>query len=447
MHWDLLFTYKAWALETSFFERMYPVVMEMIRSGAPLSRLRKLNPNLKENKALQIAEFDRESGLYLFGASGSSDPSVAFIPVLGSLTKRGDLCSYGMMDYIKRIQSANKSKRVDSIVIEMESPGGTVDGTPEFAKVVRESEKPVVIFGDGLVASAAYWVSSQADLIVANADNYVDFGSIGALYVYENWSKYIEKEIGEIRIIRAPQSKDKALINPIEPLTSDQEKEIRDELRTITDFFIQTVKAGRGDKLNADDKEIFTGKMFDKERSLEMGLIDSIGTLQDAIDASYLLAHSNKGGNSKSNTQSKNMKFPKLSSLFGKAEEEAHSEDLSAEEQASLEAIETKLAENEEQVNGLQAQISDLENQISTLNQEKTLLQEQISAKDQEIQDLQDRLAKKPAGEATTALSNQDQGPEYKETKEDQFRTSLDDEADQYRAMNGKPKEAEAQEK
>lgn len=428
MQWDLLFTYRAWALNSAFFERIYPVVMNMIRQGSPFSHLKALNPNTKPYHGIDPAVI--ESGGYYSvdvkaGTERAGEKYTAVIPVLGTLTKRGDLCSYGMTDYIQSIKNANANANVDSIVLAIESPGGTVDGTPEFAKAVRESAKPVVAFGDGLVASAAYWVASQAKAIVANADNYTDFGSIGTLYIYENWEKYIEKEVGDVRIIRAPQSNDKALVNPFEPLKEEQEKEIKEELKVITDFFIENVKNGRGEKLKGKDEEIFTGRVFNREKALQLGLIDDVGTLEDAINLASSLAADLQPVNNNVTKNSNSMFKKAFSYLFGgKAEDKPKDEELSAEELAELKAAEQKLAELNAQITGLQKNVNDLNAGIA-------VLEGNIAAKDAEIARLSAELAAAPAGKQTTVVGDSDRGPEYENTQK--FETSVDREAADYK--------------
>jgi protease-4 len=214
----------------------------------------------------------------------SSGKYVAIMPVLGTLTKRGDLCSYGMRDYMNEIQALNDNEDIVGIVMDTEGPGGTVDGTTEFGMAIRSSKKPIVGYGDCMVASADYWAISQTKWIIGNKNNPTEFGSIGVLCVHEYWGKFIEENIGEIKIIRAPQSTDKALVNPIEQLSADQEKLIKADLKNLCSEFHGVVKAGRGDRLKGSEKEWGTGKMFNNQEAIEIGLIDAEGTLMDAID-------------------------------------------------------------------------------------------------------------------------------------------------------------------
>jgi len=126
------------------------------------------------------------------------------------------------------------------------TPTPSCCATDTFGPAIKQSKKPVVAFGDGMVASAAYWIASQAKEIIANKNNATEFGSIGVLYMHENYQAYIQKEIGSVEIIRAPQSVDKARVNVIEPITEDQRASIKAELRDIAKEFFSTVKKGRG---------------------------------------------------------------------------------------------------------------------------------------------------------------------------------------------------------
>jgi protease-4 len=116
-------------------------------------------------------------------------------------------------------------------------------------------------------------------------------GSIGAMYLHENHSKMIAKNVGEMRIIRAPQSVDKARINNIEPLTDTLEKEILGQLEEITNDFIGAVRDGRGDRLDTGDTDIFTGKMFGGKEAVKMGMVDREGTFSDAVQTAYELGN------------------------------------------------------------------------------------------------------------------------------------------------------------
>lgn len=247
-------------------------------------------PDLKEKAKLKHAAIYRGLDAQGIGQHVSSylvrhksGKNIAVMPVIGTLTKRGEMCSYGMQDYMDELTVLNNNADVHSIVLDMEGPGGTVDGTPEFGQAVKQSKKPVVTFGDNMVASANYWVASQSRFIIGNKNNPTEFGSIGVLAVHEYWGKFIEENIGEIKIIRAPQSTDKARVNPIEQLTPELEAEIVADLKGLAKDFHATVKKGRGAKLTASEKDWGTGRMYKNAEAIGLGLIDAEGTLMDAI--------------------------------------------------------------------------------------------------------------------------------------------------------------------
>lgn len=429
-----ILNYRHWAIESSYFSRVSPLVLSAIENGGSIDKLIKKYKieDLPETRYQMKVSYDRDSGLLV--ATSAAKNNVAIIPVLGALTKRGDLCSYGMRDYAAMIERANAAENIAAIVIDAETPGGTVDGTPEMGLAIKNSTKPVIVFGDNMVASAGMWLASQASEIFANVNNPTEFGSIGVLCMHENYQAYIAKNIGSVEILRAPQSVDKARVNVIEPLTDDQRAEIVEEMRPIAADFISVVKAGRKGKLNAGDENLFTGKMYGAADALKYGLIDAIDTFQAAIDRAAVLAQSNNSGLSKSNNKSKkeSMKFPKLSALFGGTEKEANEDGLSPEEEsASMEAAEKKLADMENANGTLAAKVAELEKSIAD---KEAAHQAAIEAKDNEVAELQAKLDKKPAAAATTATTEAGEDKHENADTTNKYETSADRELAQVKA-------------
>lgn len=389
---DLL-NVRAWAMEPRFFDRAFPVVYEMLARGHDISFLQKASGLFPA-----ISSRDPKSRAPI--AKSKNGANVAIMSISGGLTKSGDLCAYGMRDYAFQLQRLNESDNVDAILIEMDTPGGSVDGTPELAEAVKASQKPVVVFGDGMVASAGMWIASQADVIIANSKNYTEFGSIGTLFVYPNYENVINAgRFPTVRVIRAPQSKDKALTNMFEPLSKEQEAEILSDLENITNDFINSVKAGREGKLLTGSENVFTGKMYSAEKAMELGLIDAIGTRIDAVEMAGALAEkTNQKTGPEPGQNAIHMNFKKLSALFRQAEGEA---ELTADERASLEAAEQQLEERD-------ARIAELEGENEALRQENMALETTIENLNGRIGELEAELAAAPAGVATTAVSEED---------------------------------------
>lgn len=481
-----LLSYRAWAFEKSFAERVIPVLLHQLQKGtisfqeAKSDNARKVAGRYQGMRTEQIGQYASVRKV-----KSKSGQYVAIMPVIGSLTKRGEMCSVGMRDYSNEIALLNENEEIAAIVLDIESPGGTVDGTNEFGLTIRNSKKPVVAFGDNMVASAAYWIASQASHIVGNKNNPTEFGSIGVLYVHENWSKFIEENIGSVEFMRAAQSVDKARVNVIEPLQDEQRSEIVADLSALADQFISVVKEGRGDRLKAGD-EIFTGKMYKAEDALSMGMIDSLGSIIDAVEIAASLA-ANKNKSHQSNQSNMSLKKA-VGSIFGKkaTTKAAVAEPTAAEPQGvawseelvfntdgsgdgsicnhpdtegNIRNFETKIDNNQgnepptdpavteddnwamivESTEGEEdpadatasAQLATANARIAAMERENQRLATVNASLKRQLSEAKAQLDKKPAAEVTTVVSKADKGPEYNSDKRKKFHTSVDEEAAQ----------------
>lgn len=310
-----LLQYRAWLLSEVYYDNAYRLLNSRLQLGHDLNGLIKKqtdesidamigaylsvdegHPPVSASTEFTV-EFDKPTGLSTVRVNGKS---IALITMVGPLTKRGDLCSLGMMHYQQMLNRVNASAHIDGTVLIMDTPGGTVDGTPELGLAIRTSAKPVGVFGDGMVASAGMWLASQAQVIVGNRNNPTEFGSIGVLMMLPNYQNVMDAGmLPRMKIYRAAQSYEKALVNAIEPISEEAEKQLQADLNGIASMFINTVKSGRGAKLNTKAPGLFTGRMFDVYESKSMGLIDAVGTLQTAITKVAELAKQQKAQNAK----------------------------------------------------------------------------------------------------------------------------------------------------
>lgn len=308
-----LLQYRAWLLSEAYYENAYRLLNTRIQLGHDLDGLVKKqtaesidamigaylsvedgHPPVQAGVEMTFSS-DEPTGLRIAKVNGKT---IALITMVGPMTKRGDLCAYGMMHYQQMLNRANASAHIDGTVLIMDTPGGTVDGTPELGLAIRTSAKPVGVFGDGQVASAGMWLASQAQVIVGNKNNPTEFGSIGVLMMLPNYQNVMDAGmLPRMTIYRAAQSYEKALVNAIEPISAEAEKQLQADLNGIASMFINTVKQGRGAKLDTKAPGLFNGRMFDVYESKKNGLIDAIGTLQTAITKVADLAKQQKAQN------------------------------------------------------------------------------------------------------------------------------------------------------
>lgn len=133
---------------------------------------------------------------------------VGVISMRGVLSKYDSMCSVGMESYARMIREFDVDPEIDAIVLNIDSPGGTVAGTEELGAAIKGATKPVVGFVNGMAASAAYWLCSACRKIVAGTDTSI-VGSIGVMCTWADMRGYYAQQGIVIRDIYAPQSGDK----------------------------------------------------------------------------------------------------------------------------------------------------------------------------------------------------------------------------------------------
>jgi len=173
----------------------------------------------------------------------------------------------------EEVEAALEDSGVKTICLKVDSPGGDVDGVKELSDFLHRaaSKKPIYAYADGLMCSAAYWLSSIAKEIAAPATAQV--GSIGVVTMHVDRSK-AQEEYG-YKITYMTAGKYKAFGNPSEPLTEESKGYIQDRLDRLYSIFIDDVARNRG---VTTDKALTMadGKTFLAQDALEIGLIDRV---------------------------------------------------------------------------------------------------------------------------------------------------------------------------
>lgn len=303
------------------------------------------------------------------GASTGKNGTVGVIAISGSLMKNDQTCGpQGMATMAQWVESFDNNPDIDAIVLKIDSPGGTVDGTMHLANVVKNTRKPVVTFVDGLMASAALWIGTSADEVIASSEM-DEVGSVGILLSFADVQPYYEAQGVKFHTVTASQSTEK--VKMWEDLRAGKYDEYRKEfLDPIADTFISAVKANRADVKD----EHLTGKVFMAKNVMGV-FVDSIGSFNDAINRALELAEERKSaaGTAAINTNA-TMKHQKIASLLGfdSMEYEADGsrtftpEEIDAVETALTEVPEVEAADTSALVTA-NARILELEQQIENL--------------------------------------------------------------------------------
>ena len=273
-----------WFIHEPFALRMQSIVLPRLAAGKdPIPghfKLRTQISAIDENGNLDINRY------YLRDALRQGGGDVAVIEIEGTMSRYG-YCGYGNERIVGILKAAEAEPQVKAVVLKMDTPGGTVDSTDILADAVARFSKPIIAWTN-FCASAGYFVASQADQIVMENSIASEVGSIGVLMVYVDQSEALEKEGLKVTIYRADASVDKARINGLEPLTNELEAEIRASLNEASRAFNGYVRRGRAGKLKGD--AVLTGKMYNKRQALKEGLVDKLGSLDDAIAMARKLA-------------------------------------------------------------------------------------------------------------------------------------------------------------
>ena len=206
----------------------------------------------------------------------SAKPHVAVISMEGLVMPGGEIDADGMMESLQSAFTAIQSK---GIILQINSPGGSpVQAERIYNEIIRlraeYPDKKVVAVIEDIGASAAYYIASAADEIVASKASLV--GSIGVIINGFGAVDAMQKLGIERRLITAGDNK--AMLDPFLPKDAGQEAFMQRIVDQIHRQFIDAVKQGRGERLSKR-ADIFSGLVWNGEEAKALGLVDHIGSM------------------------------------------------------------------------------------------------------------------------------------------------------------------------
>ena len=216
---------------------------------------------------------------------------IVVIPLSGTITSAdssllsGSTITPGLVrDYLSKVE---KDKAVKAIVFRIESPGGEIEPCQEILlEIERVKEtKTIVVSMGGTAASGGYYISTQADKIVALPTTQT--GSIGVISQLVNVEGLLEKLGIQIETFKGGKYKD--MYRGFRELTPDEEEIMQQMVDEYYEQFIDVVAEGRG--LSKDDvRDLATGQLYSGTKAKELGLVDELGDLDTAINLALELA-------------------------------------------------------------------------------------------------------------------------------------------------------------
>lgn len=181
---------------------------------------------------------------------------------------------------INGLQSALKAETSAGVILHINSPGGSpVQAGQVYDEIqnLRQQypDKPIYAVAADVCASGAYYIAAAADAIYADKASII--GSIGVIAASFGFVEAMEKLGVERRVIAAGEHK--ALLDPFAPQDPQDTQHLKSILKQVHQQFISAVKQGRGEKLT-NDPDLFSGLVWSGDRSVELGLIDGLGSVR-----------------------------------------------------------------------------------------------------------------------------------------------------------------------
>ena len=212
--------------------------------------------------------------------------AVAVIPIYGVLTHRTEMIdvstpSQSTAALARDIKTAAADPAVSQIVLEIDSPGGSVYGTTELGDTIAAvaAEKPVTAMVNLQAASAAYWIASQSSEIVVSPSGEV--GSIGVYAAHEDVSRFMEAKGITTTFVSAGKYKVEG--NPFEPLGTEARAAIQARVDDFYSQFVRAVANGRKTTQTAVREGFGEGRMVDAQDAVKLGMADRIMTFDDLL--------------------------------------------------------------------------------------------------------------------------------------------------------------------
>ena len=188
--------------------------------------------------------------------------------------------SAGSYEISKRIEEINEREDVAAVLFVINSPGGSVVATNEIYRAVNGLEKPKVAYFREVAASGGYYIATPADYIISEPDALT--GSIGVIMSTYEMGELLEK-IG-VREVAIKSGEMKDIGSPFRNMTDEEKELLGAAVQEIFEEFKAVVLEHRGDKINrAMFEEITDGRVLTGRMALRAGLVDAVGSREDAL--------------------------------------------------------------------------------------------------------------------------------------------------------------------
>lgn len=218
--------------------------------------------------------------------SRSRAGAIAVLPLVGTITQRAGMMSNfsggtSTEKFSQMFRGAMNDPDIRAIVIDVDSPGGTVNGVIELGDEIFKArgQKPVVAVANSLAASAAYWLATQAPEMVATPGAQV--GSVGVFGAHEDVSKAAEMAGVKVTLISAGKYKTEG--NEWEPLSDAAREDLQSKVDQFYEMFVKAVARGRGVSANDVKNGFGEGRTVTAKDAAASKMVDRVATMSQTL--------------------------------------------------------------------------------------------------------------------------------------------------------------------
>jgi protease-4 len=274
--------------------------------------------------------------------SGTSFDKIAVISVRGVISRGQAVLLFPSPDMVASVRSqlrmARKDSAVKAVILEVDSPGGTILASDLILKDLqdfkKETKKPLVVCMQGMAASGGYYIAMAGDHIVAHPTTLT--GSIGVIMQLINYKEFTKKHGLKWETFIPARAQLKDIGSPSRDMTARDREVFQNMVEKMYDLFVDRVVEGRKGKLTREEIIVLAnGQPYLGSEAKESGLVDSLGTLDTAVEEASRL-----GGISKNPSVVRYEPPPSFASLFGISSTSTGSPDVAQ----ALKALEGKLS-------------------------------------------------------------------------------------------------------
>lgn len=220
-----------------------------------------------------------------------SQNSIAIIPIKGLILTEPEPFNpnaFNLKKTIENLDLAADNPSIKAIVLEIDSPGGAVVPTKQIVRKLLEikKSKPIVAHINEIGTSGGYYIAASANEVLAEEDALT--GSIGVITETISIEKLLANYGVDVNLLT--KGKLKSMGHPFKDLT-EEEKQVFDVLlQEVYDSFVQNIKEFRAGKLSIEFEKIADGRILSGNQAKKIGLIDEIGSKEDALERAKELA-------------------------------------------------------------------------------------------------------------------------------------------------------------